>query len=70
MREMPKHTSGKIFLAVMFLSLFFLIFVAPFLFTGRLFFGWMSEPFFYGLIVTIIWGVALSIYSFRYWPYR
>jgi len=69
-REIPTHTAGKIFLAVMFISLFLLTFVAPFLYTDQLYLGWMSGPFFYGIIVTVIWGVALYVYSFYYWPYR
>lgn len=70
MREVTRHGPGRIFLAVLLASLLFLVFVAPFLYTDKLFLGWMSGPFLFGAIVVIIWGIALAIYTFRYWPYR
>ncbi len=77
MREMAGHTAGRIFLAVLALSVVFMMVLvgmgymetapgaAPFLL-----FGWMTMPLAVGMGFVIVWLIAYMIYFFKFWPYR
>ncbi len=71
MREMIKHTPGKLFLAILALSVLVIVLVLPFVVGGTtVFFGWMSFPLFSGILLMLIWIVAFVVYLGKFWPYR
>lgn len=70
MREIIRHTPGKIFLAVLFVSIAGMIFVARYFTSKILVFGWITLPLAAGLIFVFVWLVAYLIYFFKFWPYR
>ena len=70
MREIMRHTPGKIFLSVLLLSVIVMLYIPKFFFQERLFFGWMTLPFLSGVLFLLVWLVAYLIYFFIYWPYR
>lgn len=70
MREIFRHTPGRIFLIVLLLSLIGILLVPRYFFEPRIFFGWLSFPYLVGLILVLIWLVAYIIYFFKYWPFR
>ncbi len=71
MREMTKHTPGKLFLAVLVLSVLVIILILPFVVDGTaVFFGWLSFPLFSGILLILIWIVAFAVYLGKFWPYR
>ncbi len=70
MREIIRHTPGKIFLSVLLLSVIVMLYIPKFFFQERLFFGWMTLPFLSGVLLLLVWLVAYLIYFFNYWPYR
>ena len=77
MLEMTGHTPGKIFLAVLALSV-----VLMMVFVGMgymeadpgedpvLLFGWMTMPLVAGVVFVLIWLAAYLVYFFKFWPYR
>jgi hypothetical protein len=70
MREILKHTPGRIFLIILFLSVVGMLFVTRYFSSTILVFGWMTLPLAAGLVFIFIWLVAYLIYFFKYWPYR
>ena len=70
MREIMRHTPGKIFLSVLLLSVIIMLYIPKYFFQERLFFGWMTLPFLSGVLFLLVWLVAYLIYFFFYWPYR
>lgn len=70
MREMMEHTPGRIFLAVLVLSIVAMLWVPRYFFKCHLFFGWMTPPFFAGILFLLLWLIAYLIYFFRFWRYR
>lgn len=71
MREMTKHAPGRIFIAVLAITLLFILFVLPFIASSKyLFFGWIPTVWFACIMVLVVWAVACGIYLYRYWPYK
>lgn len=70
MREMLKHTPGRIFLIILFLSFLGILWVPRYFFEPRILFGWLTPPFLAGIIFVLVWLVAYLIYFFKYWPFR
>lgn len=77
MREIARHTAGKIYLLLLLLSIVGYI---AFLVTGGtgvgadgeaiVLFGWMTMPLVSGVIFVIFWLVTYLVYFFFFWPYR
>ena len=77
MKEMMRHTPGKIYLIALLLSI--VVFIAL-LVTGItdadeggepvIVFGWMTMPLVVGVLYVIFWLVAYLIYFFVFWPYK
>jgi hypothetical protein len=70
MREIIKHTTGKIFLGVLFISVVGMLFVTRYFTNKILVFGWMTLPLFAGFVFVIVWLIAYLIYFFKFWPYK
>lgn len=70
MREILRHTPGKVFLAVLFLSIVGMLFVTRYFTHKVLVFGWITLPLAAGLVFVFVWLVAYLIYFFKFWPYR
>ncbi len=71
MREMTRHTSGKVFLIVLLGSLIFTVMIMPFLFApNTVFFGWLTVPLLCGAVLMLVWLVAIVVYVSNFWPYR
>jgi hypothetical protein len=70
MREIIKHTPGKIFLGVLFISIVGMLFVTRYFTNKILVFGWMTLPLFAGFVFVIVWLIAYLIYFFKFWPYK
>ena len=77
MREMVRHTAGRIYLIALILSIVGFI---AFLVVGgtdaaengepTIVLGWMIMPLVVGVLFVIFWLVAYIIYFFFFWPYR
>ena len=77
MREMIRHTAGRIYLIALLLSVVGFI---AFLFMGGteaastgepiVLFGWMTMPLVIGVVFVLFWLTAYLIYFFAFWPYR
>jgi hypothetical protein len=77
MKEMTRHSAGRIYLFLLLLSVIgFIAFLAvggtqvapgeePFLL-----FGWITMPLFIGIIFVLFWLISYIIYFFFFWPYR
>ena len=77
MTEMMGHWPGRIFLAVLLVSIIALAGIvaqghtetptgeAPFLL-----FGWMTMPLVIGVGFVLVWLIAYLVYFFKFWPYR
>jgi hypothetical protein len=72
MREIARHTPGKIFIAVLLLDTLGYVFFLPLFLQGRtyLVFGWMPLAVFCYGVHTVIWTVSFWIYTSRYWAFR
>ena len=77
MLEMRSHKPGKIFLAVLLLSIIVMMVVVGMGFMETpegadpiLVFGWITMPFAAGIVFILVWLVAYMIYFFKFWPYR
>jgi hypothetical protein len=77
MREMARHTAGRIYLIALVLSVVgFIVFLViggtDVAGNGEpvIVFGWMTMPLFAGVVFVIFWLVAYLIYFFGFWPYR
>lgn len=77
MKEMTRHTAGRIYLISLLVSI--VVFIAL-LVTGVTdtpeggepitVFGWMTMPLVVGVFFVIFWLIAYLIYFFFFWPYR
>ena len=77
MKEMMRHTPGRIYLIALLLSV--VVFIAV-LFMGLtetpeggeplVVFGWMTMPLVIGVLFVLFWLVAYIVYFFFFWPYR
>ena len=77
MREIIRHTAGKIYLIVLLLSVVgFIAFLAlggtDVDSTGEpvVLLGWMTMHLVAGALFVIFWLIAYIIYFFFFWPYR
>jgi hypothetical protein len=70
MREILKHTPGKIFIGVLFVSIAGMLFVTRYLTSKILVLGWMTLPLFVGFVFVVVWLIAYMIYFFKFWPYK
>ena len=77
MREMGRHVAGRIFLAVLALSVLgMLVLIGMGLMEAApgkpplLVFGWMTLPLVAGVVFVIIWLIAYLVYFFKFCPYR
>ena len=77
MREIIRHTAGRIYLIALLLSVIgFIVFLAL---GGTdadengepiIVFGWMTMPLFSGVVFVLFWLITYIIYFFFFWPYR
>ena len=77
MKEMTRHTAGRIYLILLLLSIVgFIVFLSA---GGTqaadngvpiLLFGWMTMPLVGGVLFVLFWLIAYLIYFFFFWPYR
>lgn len=77
MKEIARHTAGRIYLVLLLLSIVgFILFLAmggtdagP---DGEptVLFGWMTMPLIAGVAFVLFWLVTYIIYFFFFWPYR
>ncbi len=77
MREMVRHTAGRIYLIALVLSIIgFIVFLVA---GGTdadeagepiIVFGWMTMPLVGGVLFVVFWLVSYIIYFFFFWPYR
>lgn len=70
MREIFRHSAGKVFLTILLLSIIAILYIPKFFFQERIFFGFMTLPFLSGILFLLVWLVAYLIYFFLFWPYR
>lgn len=72
MREITKHRPGRIFLAILLLSVLGMAAAigAGLMERTVLVFGWMTMPLAAGIVFSLVWLVAYLVYFFIYWPYR
>jgi hypothetical protein len=77
MKEIVRHTAGRIYLIALLLSVIgFIVFLAmggtDATAAGEpvIIFGWMTMPLFSGVIFTLFWLISYVIYFFFFWPYR
>lgn len=77
MREIAGHAAGRIFLAVLTLSIIamFAAVSSGMMETAPgeapvLVFGWMTLPLVVGVLFVLVWLVAYLVYFFKFWPYR
>ena len=77
MKEMMRHTAGKIYLISLLLSV--VVFIALLVIgvtdtpeggEAIVLFGWMTMPLVIGAAFVIFWLLAYLIYFFKFWPYR
>ena len=77
MREIIRHTAGRIYLIALLLSIIGFI---AFLALGgtdadangepKIVFGWMTMHLFGGMVFVLFWLISYIIYYFFFWPYR
>ena len=70
MREIVKHTPGRIYLAVLLLTIVGMLYAVRYFSQKILVFGILPLPFFVGICFLVIWAIAYLVYFFKYWPYR
>lgn len=72
MREMISHGPGRVFLALLGLSLVGMLVAigAGLMERTVLLFGWITMPLLAGALLVLFWLIAYLVYFFRYWPYR
>ncbi len=77
MKEMLRHTPGRVYLIALLLSV--VVFIAilvdgvttvPESGEPIVLFGWMTMPLVIGVAFVLFWLVAYLIYFFVFWPYR
>ena len=77
MKEIMRHAAGRIYLLALLLSVigFIAILVVGVTETPEsgepiVIFGWMTMPFFVGVLFVLFRLVSYIIYFFFFWPYR
>jgi hypothetical protein len=77
MKEMARHTAGRIYLLALVLSVvgFIVLLVlgvtdAPEEGEPTIVLGWMTMPLVLGVLFVLFWLVAYILYFFFFWPYR
>lgn len=72
MREISGHRPGRILILILALSLIGYIFIVPFVVQNNnyLFLGWIPLVVIFWNIQTVLWLIAIYIYTAKYWPYR
>ena len=77
MKEILRHTAGRIYLIALLLSVIgFIVFLfvggtdAPASGEPVVVFGWMTMPLAAGVLFVLFWLVSYIIYFFFFWPYR
>ncbi len=77
MREMMAHTAGRVFVAVLALSVIGVIAAiaagaleAPAEGSPAVWFGWVTAPLALGIVFVLVWLVAYLVYFTRFWPFR
>jgi hypothetical protein len=77
MKEITRHTAGKVYLFLLVLSIVgFIVFMAmggtdaPADGVPIVLFGWMTMPLVSGVVFILFWLVTYIIYFYFYWPYR
>jgi hypothetical protein len=77
MKEIARHTAGRIYLIALLLSV--IGFIAFLVMGGTdaaengeptIVFGWMTMPLVGGVVFVLFWLVSYIIYFFFFWPYR
>ncbi|MFW5828359.1 MAG: hypothetical protein ACOCU4_09705 [Alkalispirochaeta sp.] len=77
MKEIARHTAGKVYLLLLVLSVVgFIVFMAlggtDAAENGEpiILFGWMTMPLFSGVVFIVFWLVTYLVYFNFFWPYR
>ncbi len=77
MKEIARHTAGRIYLVLLLLSVVgFIVFLAmggtDVAENGEpiVLFGWMTMPLVSGVTFVAFWLVTYVVYFFFFWPYR
>jgi hypothetical protein len=77
MKEIARHTAGRVYLVLLLLSIVgFIAFLAlggtdaPCDGPPLVLFGWMTMPLVSGVVFVLFWLVSYLIYFFFFWPYR
>ena len=77
MKEIARHTAGRIYLTLLLLSI--VGFIAFLALGGTdvgedgepvVLFGWMTMPLVAGVVFVLFWLVTYAVYFFFLWPYR
>lgn len=77
MKEIARHTAGKVYLLLLVLSIVgYIAFLAmggteaPDDGSPIVVFGWMTMPLISGVVFILFWLVTYVVYFYFYWPYR
>jgi hypothetical protein len=77
MKEMARHTAGRIYLLALVLSVVGFIVLLVLGVTDAsadgeptVVLGWMTMPLVIGVLFVLFWLVAYMLYFFFFWPYR
>ena len=77
MKEIANHTAGRLYLALLLVSIIgFIVFLviggtdAPDGGDPIVLFGWMTMPLVVGVAFVLFWLVTYLVYFFAFWPYR
>jgi hypothetical protein len=77
MKEIARHTAGKVYLLLLVLSVVgFIAFMAlggtdaPESGEPIVLFGWMTMPLVSGVVFILFWLVTYLVYFNFFWPYR
>lgn len=77
MKEIARHTAGKIYLLLLVLSIIgFIAFMAlggtdaPEGGEAIILFGWMTMPLVSGVVFILFWLITYLVYFNFFWPYR
>lgn len=77
MKEMTRHSAGRIYLILLLLSI--VVFIASLVMgvtdapeSGDpvVVLGWMTMPLVVGVLFVLFWLVTYLVYFFVFWPYR
>ena len=77
MKEIMRHTAGRIYLLALLLSVIGFIVALVLGVTEAsesgepiVVFGWMTMHLFVGVLFVLFWLISYIIYFFFFWPYR